>query len=126
MHCRDALIAITLALAGCHDKGSDVTANAARAEVLPGSVSDAMLNTDQSRTQAPFIEIKPTSSPSPAAKEAPATNDISSAADGTPLGPVSLVPISPTTVSPARVSLVPKSNSGPSDAVQPKSKPAAP
>ena len=54
-----ALIAFLLALGGCEKNAETSAAGAAGAEVLPGSVSDAMLDTDQSRAQAPLDAAKP-------------------------------------------------------------------
>jgi hypothetical protein len=66
-----ALVAFSLALGGCEKQLEDPGAGAAVAEVLPGSVSDAMLDIDQSRAQAPLAAIKPTVTISASASEVP-------------------------------------------------------
>lgn len=49
-----ALLSLALALAGCGDKAAQqAPGKAAGGEVLPGTISDAMINVDQSRVQAP-------------------------------------------------------------------------
>lgn len=48
--------ATALTLAGCKEQ-SEVKAPAASGEVLPGTVSDAMLDTDQSQAQAPVMAV---------------------------------------------------------------------
>lgn len=65
-----ALVAFSLALGGCEKQAENPGAGAAGAEVLPGSVSDAMLDTDQSREQAPLAAIKPTVTTSASADDA--------------------------------------------------------
>ena len=53
-----ALIAFTLALDGCERKSANQAAGVASGEVLPGSISDAMLDTDQSRAQAALAVVR--------------------------------------------------------------------
>jgi hypothetical protein len=69
-----ALFAFLLALSGCEKKAENAAAGAAGSEVLPGSVSDAMLDTNQSRAQAPVVAAKPTGNKTPAGEEAPLAN----------------------------------------------------
>lgn len=80
------VLGAALAMAGCQ-KQADVKAPAAGGEVLPGSVSDAMLDTDRSQAQAPVLAATPTSSAkavkSEAAPAAEATGDASVGLDAT-------------------------------------------
>lgn len=55
------VLAAALVLAGCN-KQADVKAPVAIGEVLPGTVSDAMLETDQSQAQAPVLALSPSRS----------------------------------------------------------------
>lgn len=70
-----ALIAFSLALGGCKQEAKNSAAGAAGAEILPGSVSDAMLDTDQSRAQAPFVAVRPTANAKLAGREAAVAED---------------------------------------------------
>ena len=68
-----ALIALPLTLSCCGKGAETSPPNAAGAEVLPGSVSDAMLDTNQSRAQAPLVVARPVadSSRAPQAETTP-------------------------------------------------------
>lgn len=70
-----ALVAFSLALGGCEKKAENPAAGAAGGEVLPGSVSDAMLDTDQSQAQAPLVDVRPTTNAKLAGREAPVAED---------------------------------------------------
>lgn len=65
MNRKVALIAFALTLVSCSNsaKTASEPADGARTEVLPGTISDAMLDTDQSRKQAPLIEFTPSALP---------------------------------------------------------------
>ena len=75
--------ALLLALGAC-GKGADQTAGkAAGAQVLPGTISDAMLNLDQSHSQPLLQPVQHTKDAAPDA----ATDDASDAAADTPVKP---------------------------------------
>ncbi len=97
-----ALFAFSLALGGCEKQAENPSAGAASAEVLPGSVSDAMLDIEQSRAQAPLAAIKPTVT-IPAVPTAEAST--SRVAD-TSIAPVT--PTSKTVTAPSPASATPK------------------
>jgi hypothetical protein len=67
-----ALCAICLLLAGCGKAAQPPAGKAAGAQVLPGTISDAMLNLDQSRAQ-PLLQPppRPVAAASEAASDAP-------------------------------------------------------
>jgi hypothetical protein len=76
------LLATCLALAGC-SKGADQPAGkAAGAQVLPGTISDAMLNLDQSRAR-PLLQPEPrtVASASDAASDEPSDTATDSDSD---------------------------------------------
>lgn len=59
--CLMTALAACVLLTGCGRKSDDSKAQAAGGEVLPGTVSDAMIDSDRSQAQAPLL------APSPAA-----------------------------------------------------------
>ncbi len=65
-------LAPVLLLGGCGKSSTPQAGSTASGEILPGSVSDAMLDTDRSQAQAPLA---------PAARTAAAKADASTAAD---------------------------------------------
>lgn len=67
---------VALALSGCGKAANQPASKAAGAQVLPGTISDSMLNLDQSRAQ-PLLQPAPT---------------IQSAAKGTPTADASEIP----------------------------------
>lgn len=52
------VILASLALAACGQKSAQTDGAAAPGEVLPGSVSDAMLDTTRSQAEAPLMAVK--------------------------------------------------------------------
>lgn len=50
--------ALSATLVGCGGKGEDKGAKAAGGEVLPGTISDAMIDTSHSQAQAPLMPAK--------------------------------------------------------------------
>ena len=68
-----APLAVLLALAACGDNAAPVAEDGAGSgEVLPGSISDAMLPIDSTRSEPPLIADAPTASGSAASQAAPA------------------------------------------------------
>ncbi|MFC3098459.1 hypothetical protein [Alteraurantiacibacter palmitatis] len=68
-----APLAPLLALAACGDGAAPVTeAGSSSGEVLPGSISDAMLPIDSTRSEPPLIEDTPTAPATGPAGAAPA------------------------------------------------------
>ena len=83
-------LALGLMLSGC-SKGADQPAGkAAGAQVLPGTISDAMLNLDQSRSQ-PLLQ------PAPRGKAAAADTQSDDASDAAPAD----APAAPAATAPA-------------------------
>ncbi len=108
-----ALIALTLTLSCC-GKGAQTTApNAAGAEVLPGSVSDAMLDPDQSRAEAPLVVARPVANPSRAPQDAAIPEEDAQPADNGAIAPEG--PATKAAAAPSSAAVTPK----------PKPKPAA-
>ncbi len=70
-----ALIVFALALGGCERRATNLSAGAAGSEVLPGSTSDAMLDTNQSRAQAPLVVVRPVVNSSSRGAEFPISDD---------------------------------------------------
>lgn len=74
-------LVLGLALGGCGKKGDDKAAAAAGAEVLPGTISDDMINLDTSTASPPLAPVhtekKKAAAPSAseAAAEAPVAGD---------------------------------------------------
>jgi hypothetical protein len=83
MNRKIALIVFTLVLGGCERKTANQAAGAASGEVLPGSVSDAMLDTDQSRAKAPLAVVRPVVSASGRAAEVQSSVDGAQSAEST-------------------------------------------
>ncbi len=79
------LIAFSLTLVSCNNNAENASerAGATRAEVLPGTISDAMLHADQSRTQAPLIEFTPAVTPSALPKSVPSSDHSGLPTEGT-------------------------------------------
>jgi hypothetical protein len=71
-------LGLPLMLGGCGKQAAPASALTASGEVLPGSVSDAMLNTDRSQSEAPLAPPPPGT---------PAKADIGSAAPSTEQAP---------------------------------------
>ncbi len=83
-----ACVLLALALAACSKATDQTAAKAAGAPVLPGTISDAMLNLDQSRSQ-PLLQ------PAPTAKDVTsvtATDEPSDAAVDAPSKPDAIAP----------------------------------
>jgi hypothetical protein len=57
---RPLTLAICLALAACNEPPEQGKAAAASAEVLPGSISDDMIDLDTSTAAPPLAPVKPT------------------------------------------------------------------
>jgi len=73
-------IAPLLLLCGCGQSSAPHASSTASGEILPGSVSDAMLDTDRSQTQAP---LAPSSHSSALKVDSSAAADTSAAATDT-------------------------------------------
>lgn len=73
-----------LALSGCGKKDADKGAKAAGGEVLPGTVSDAMIDLDTSTATPPMQAVR--ASNSAKADKAPASDASSAAEDAAPAG----------------------------------------
>ncbi|MBB3859836.1 hypothetical protein GGQ88_001097 [Novosphingobium hassiacum] len=71
MTTRYAALAICLLAAACGQKPADGNAAATTAEVLPGSISDAMIDLDTSTASPPMAPVRS----EPAKKAAPSTSD---------------------------------------------------
>ena len=78
---------LALALAGCGDKGGKEQGGKAEGQILPASVSDAMIPVDQVRSQAPLApqtgsgtKEDKADEADPAATEAPAAEETAKAA----------------------------------------------
>lgn len=83
---RPALAASMLAvlLASCGEKPRDTKAQAAGGEVLPGTVSDAMIDLDRSRAEAPLVAPAPAPARGGGARAADTAETASGAADERP------------------------------------------
>lgn len=78
---------LALALAGCGDKGGKEQGGKAEGQILPASVSDAMIPVDQVRSQAPLApqtgsgkKEDKADEADPGATEAPAAEETAKAA----------------------------------------------
>ena len=78
---------LALALAGCGDKGGKEQGGKAEGQILPASVSDAMIPVDQVRSQAPLAPQTGSSkkedkadAANPSATQAPAAEETAKAA----------------------------------------------
>jgi hypothetical protein len=85
-----------LALGACNSASTPQASSTASGEILPGSVSDAMLDTDRSQAQAPLA---------PAARSAAAKVDDGASADASdaaadPAATTDIVPADPATAGP--------------------------
>lgn len=70
---RHATAALCLVLAACNQQPEDAGTTAAGGEVLPGSISDAMIDLDTSTASPPLAPVRvttPKKADSPAASEA--------------------------------------------------------
>ena len=74
-----APLALGLALSGCGKKDADKGAKAAGGEVLPGTVSDAMIDLDTSTATPPVMAVRAGSAAK--AEKAPADDASAAAAD---------------------------------------------
>ncbi|WP_225010032.1 hypothetical protein [Novosphingobium percolationis] len=83
-----APLALGLALGGCGRKDADKGAKAAGGEVLPGTVSDAMIDLDTSTATPPMQAARPSSAAkadkAPAADASAAADEAAPAADAAP------------------------------------------
>lgn len=77
MTIRSAALAICLLTAACGQKSDDGNATATTAEVLPGSISDAMIDLDTSTASPPMAPIRAAS----AKKAAPLASDAAKPAE---------------------------------------------
>ena len=103
---RIAMLAVVLALAACGDAKTDERDPAA-GKILPGSISDAMLQTDRLQSEAPLVAPKiadgdekagaPGVKPAAAADEA----DASEAPEAEPAAPVAPAAVAAPTPPPA-------------------------
>ncbi|MDF8332967.1 hypothetical protein [Novosphingobium cyanobacteriorum] len=86
--------ALSATVSGCGGKGEEKGAKAAGGEVLPGTISDAMIDTSHSQAQAPLMPAKvdkpkldlpgtdaSEAADSPVAESAPAPTDAANPAD---------------------------------------------
>jgi hypothetical protein len=80
MPIRSALLAICFVLAGCGKAAEPPAGKAAGAQVLPGSISDAMLDLDQSQAR-PLLQPVPRTVTSPSAAASDEPDDAASASD---------------------------------------------
>lgn len=66
-------LTVGLLVAGCNKKADDGTGAASVSEVLPGSISDAMINIDTSTASPPMAAIKetPKKAAAPSSRDAP-------------------------------------------------------
>ncbi|MCY1670359.1 hypothetical protein OVA07_04965 [Novosphingobium sp. SL115] len=60
MKLRHFALALCIATAACGQKADEGTATAAGGEVLPGSISDDMIDLDTSTASPPLAPVKPT------------------------------------------------------------------
>lgn len=72
MTTRSAAIALCLLIAACGQKADDANAVATTAEVLPGSISDAMIDLDTSTASPPMAPVRA----DPAKKAAPSASGV--------------------------------------------------
>lgn len=77
MTIRSAALAICLLAAACGQKSDDGKAVATTAEVLPGSISDAMIDLDTSTASPPMAPVRAAS----AKKAAPSESDAAKPAE---------------------------------------------
>lgn len=79
---RPALLAMALAftLAACGSEQADPNAKAAGGEILPGTISDSMINLDTSTATPPLAPTRGKKSGA-AGEEEPSSSDASAAAD---------------------------------------------
>lgn len=89
-------LAAVLLLSGCGKSSAPQASSTASGEILPGSVSDAMLDTDQSQAQAPLAPAAHSTAPKADASSATDASDAASDAtantDATPAEAASAAP----------------------------------
>ena len=79
-------LAIGLALGGCGKSGDDKAATAAGGEVLPGTISDDMINLDTSTASPPLAPVQAERKQA-APKDSDAEEDLPAEADAPAAGP---------------------------------------
>lgn len=97
MKLRHLTLALCIAMAACGQKADDGKATAAGGEVLPGSISDAMIDLDTSTASPPLAPVKASAkkASAPEASEAALEGDAAPAAAApapTPSAPASPKP----------------------------------
>lgn len=85
-----APLALGLALSACGKKDAEKGARAAGGEVLPGTVSDAMIDLDTSTATPPMQAVRASSAAK--ADKAPASDASSAAEDAAPAGETAPAP----------------------------------
>lgn len=91
-----AALALLLALSACNTSSAPQASSTASGEILPGSVSDAMLETDRSQAQAPLAPVAQSAGakvdPGASTEAADTAAVPTAAADTTPADPAPSAP----------------------------------
>lgn len=75
------VLALVFALGACGSKDDGKAAKAAGGDVLPGTVSDAMIDLDRTQAQAPLQAVQPSAKTAAKDTAAPAADASGAAAD---------------------------------------------